>query len=86
MTEDNSEMSRTAVAKLGENYDDAVVGLKQRRSEFAVGGTVLVLWLLKVGNVVTFPIAEEAITAGAVLALVLAAMSDKSAFSDRSGE
>jgi len=80
MTEDNS--GKTAVSALEDNYDDAVTALKQRRSEFVVGGGVLTLWLLRVGEIVTFPIADELITAGALLTLILSAMSDRSAFSE----
>lgn len=77
------ETDKTAVARLGENYEDAMTALRQRRSEYTVGASVLMLWLLKVGNVVTFPIADEAITAGAILTLMLAAASDRSAFAER---
>lgn len=79
---EETDKSKTAVAKLSDNYDDAMVGLTQRRTEFGVGASVLGLWLLEQGGVVAFPVADEAITAGALLTLGLAAMSDRSVVAD----
>jgi hypothetical protein len=79
---EETEKSKTSVARISENYEDAMVGLKQRRSEFAVGAAVLSLWLADQGGVLGFPVSDEAITAGALLTLGLSAMSDKSVAAD----